>query len=210
MFTDRTDAGRQLADILTKRRLAVDLVVAIPRGGLPVGRVVADRLGVPLDIVAARKIGAPSNPELAIGAVASDGTVWLNDSMIDDLGISTDYLDAQTEREHAVAHEKVERYRTGRPSLDVTGKTVLVVDDGIATGATTIACLRQLKHMGASRVLVGVPVAPPEVFERLGPESDGVICVETPAYFGAVGQFYTNFEQVSDEDAKSFLTESEQ
>lgn len=210
MFTDRTDAGRQLADILTKRRLAVDLVVAIPRGGLPVGRVVADRLGVPLDIVAARKIGAPSNPELAIGAVASDGTVWLNDSMIDDLGISTDYLDAQTEREHAVAHEKVERYRTGRPPLDVTGKTVLVVDDGIATGATTIACLRQLKHMGASRVLVGVPVAPPEVFERLGPESDGVICVETPAYFGAVGQFYTNFEQVSDEDAKSFLTESEQ
>ena len=138
MFRNRTDAGRRLADLLDDEDVEADVVLAVPRGGLPVGRVVADRLGVPLDIVAARKIGAPRNPELAIGAVASDGTVWLNDDLIENLGVQDSYLADHTERERAAAVEKVDRYRGDRPPRDLRGKTVVIVDDGVATGATTI------------------------------------------------------------------------
>ena len=210
MFDDRTDAGRQLADVLDDLDVEADIVLAIPRGGLPVGRVVADRLHVPLDIVAARKLGAPWNPELAIGAVASDGTVWLNESLIDDLGIEASYVDGQIEHEHEAARAKIERYRGDRSPLEVGGKTVLVVDDGVATGATTIACLRQVTAAGAARVVLAVPVAPPETVERLRGEADDVICVETPPHFGAVGQFYRSFEQVSDEQAIEYLSEAEE
>ena len=205
MFKDRTDAGRQLATVLEQHDVEADLVLAIPRGGLPVGRAVADRLDVPLDIVAARKIGAPGNPELAVGAVASDGTVWLNEALIEELGVGNDYIDEQTDHEREAAVRKVQRYRDDRPPLELTGKTVLVVDDGIATGATTIACVRQLRNADVDRVIVAVPVAPPEVVERLRSEADAVICAETPTYFGAVGRFYDSFEQVSDEQAKTYL-----
>src|SRR6056297_2395911 len=129
MFTDRTDAGRQLADVLDDHDVEADVVLAIPRGGLPVGRVVADTLGVPLDIVAARKIGAPGHRELAIGAVASDGTVWLNDSMIEYLDVDDDYVDAMVAEERVVAREKVERYRRDRPPLELAGETAIVVDE---------------------------------------------------------------------------------
>lgn len=205
MFTDRIDAGRRLADVVSEHGLGADIVLAIPRGGLPVGRAVADRLGVPLDIVAARKLGAPSNPELAIGSVASDGTVWLNDSLIEDIGVSEAYVETTTDREREVACEKVDRYRGGRPPLELAGKTVLLVDDGMATGATAIACIRQLQNADAKRVVVAVPVAPPETVERLREEADDVVCVETPAHFGAVGAFYRSFEQVTDEEAMGYL-----
>jgi predicted phosphoribosyltransferase len=204
-FSDRTDAGRRLASVLRDRGVAADIVLAIPRGGLPVGRVVADALDAPLDIVSARKLGAPGNPELAIGAVASDGTVWLNERMIRELGVGDTYVDARIESERAAALEKVERYRGARPPLELRGKTVLVVDDGVATGATTIACLRQVADAGAERVTLAVPVAPPGAVERLRAEADDVICVETPSQFGAVGQFYESFEQVSDERARGYL-----
>lgn len=209
MFENRTDAGRRLADLLADRAGRVDLVLAIPRGGLPVGRVVADRLGAPLDVVAARKLGAPSNPELAIGAVASDGTVWLNEPLIERVGTSEEYVEERIDRERAVAREKVERYRAGRPPLELAEKTVLLVDDGVATGATTIACLRQLERAGAGRVILAVPVAPPEAVERLRAEADEVICVETPPHFGSVGRFYESFEQVSDEEARAYLRASD-
>lgn len=208
MFKNRTDAGHQLADILDDHDTQVDIVLAIPRGGLPVGRVVADSLDVPLDIVSARKLGAPRNPELAIGAVASDGTVWLNDALIDDLNVDDAYIEDQIEHERAVAQEKIDRYRGDRPPLDVRGKTVLIVDDGVATGATTIACLRQVKNAGAAHVVLAVPVAPPASVERLHAEADEVICVETPPHFSAVGQFYESFDQVSDEEAKTYLERS--
>lgn len=210
MFKNRTDAGHQLADALIEHGIEADIVLAIPRGGLPVARVVADTLDVPLDIVSARKLGAPWNPEVAIGAVASDGTRWLNESLIREAGIKDAYIDEQVEREHAAARMKVERYRGDRPPLDLRGKTVLIVDDGIATGATTIACVRQVRNAGAERVTVAVPVAPPDTVERLRAEANEVICVETPAHFGAVGQFYEAFDQVSDEQAKAYLMGNKQ
>ena len=207
MFTDRTDAGHQLADVIEVHDLDADVILAIPRGGLPVGRVVADKLGVPLDVVVARKIGAPWNPELGIGAVASDGTVWLNDSLIEEAGVPDDYIDEQSDVERRNAEEKRDRYRGDRPPLDLDGKTVIVVDDGVATGATTTACLRQVRNDGASHVVLAVPVAPPRSVERLRSEADDVICVETPPHFGAVGQFYDSFTQVSDEEAMALLDE---
>lgn len=205
MFTDRTDAGRQLAALLDEQGIVADIVLAIPRGGLPVGRAVADSLDTALDIVAARKLGAPGNPELAIGAVASDGTVWLNEAVIDDLGVSEAFLDEQIDRERAAAAAKIDRYRGDRPPLDVAGKRVVLVDDGVATGATTTACLRQLRNADAESVVLAVPVAPPDTVERLQGEADAVVCVEVPVQFHAVGQFYESFEQVVDDEAVTYL-----
>jgi predicted phosphoribosyltransferase len=207
MFRDRVDAGRQLAEVVDSHDIEADIVLAVPRGGLPVGRVVADRLGIPLDIVVARKIGAPWNSELAIGAVASDGTVWLNERLIDEFGVTEAYLDEQTERERRAAIEKRDRYRAGRDPPALDGKTVLVVDDGVATGATTTACLKQVANAGAERVVLAVPVGPPTTAERLQRDADDVVFVETPPHFGAVGQFYDSFPQVSDEEAMALLSE---
>ena len=208
MFRDRMDAGKQLARLLDDRDVEADIVLAIPRGGLPVGRAVADALGVPLDIIAARKIGAPGNPELAIGAVASDGSVWLNDRLIDQIGVDDSYIDEGIDRERENAQAKVDRYRKGRQEPEIAGKKVLIVDDGVATGATTTACIRQVKNAGADRVILGIPVGPPDSIERLGSEVDEVVCVETPPHFGAVGQFYETFTQVTDEEAIDYLEPS--
>jgi len=205
MFEDRNDAGEQLATVVEAHGVDADVVLAIPRGGLPVGRAVADRLGVPLDVVAARKLGVPGRPELAMGAVASDGTVWRNDALIADMDVGEDAIDAAIDRELAAAREKVERYRADRPPLELADKTVLIVDDGVATGATTIACIRQVNAAGAARVVLAVPVGPPDTIERLASEADEVIAVETPPHFGAVGQFYDDFTQVTDDEAVEYL-----
>lgn len=209
MFRNRTEAGAELAALLRERDVEADIVLAVPRGGLPVGRAVADELGVPLDIVAARKLGAPANPELAIGAVAADGTLWVNDSLVDTIGVGDEYIERKRVAEAEVAADKLERYRRGRPPLDLAGKRVVVVDDGVATGATTIACLRQVRSAGAEKTVLAVPVAPPETVSRLRDEADEVICVETPAYFGAVGSFYRDFGQVSDVEAMGYLDTDE-
>ncbi|QZP39747.1 phosphoribosyltransferase [Halobaculum magnesiiphilum] len=206
MFEDRNDAGDRVAALLAERGVEAEIVLAVPRGGLPIGRAVADRLGVPLDIVSARKIGAPWNPELAIGAVASDGSVWLNEELIADAGIDDEYVAERREREREAAREKVDRYRGDRPPLELAGKRVVVVDDGVATGATMHACLRQIAAADADRIVLAVPVAPPDTLARLAAEVDDVVCVETPSSFGAVGQFYRIFDQVTDEQARSYLT----
>ncbi|WP_232685778.1 phosphoribosyltransferase [Halobacterium zhouii] len=205
MFADREDAGRRLASLLEQRGVALDVVLAIPRGGLPVGRAVADRFGVPLDVVAAKKLGAPHNPELAIGAAAGDGTVWLNDDLVARLGVDEAYLDAERERATTTAREKTETYRAGRPPLDLAGKRVAVVDDGVATGATTRACLDAVRALGAASVVLAVPVGPRDSLDALAAHADDVVCVETPAVFSAVGQAYRNFSQVNDEAAMSYL-----
>jgi predicted phosphoribosyltransferase len=209
MFRNRTDAGNRLAALLHEEGVVADVVLAVPRGGLPIGRAVADELDAPLDIVAARKIGAPSNPELAIGAVASDGTVWLNEGLVDTLGVGEEYIERKRREEAEAAAAKLERYRRGRPPLGLGGKTVLVVDDGVATGATTTACLRQVREADPERTILAVPVAPPDTLLRLREEADEVFCVETPEYFGAVGAFYDDFRQVSDAEAMSYLSGDE-
>lgn len=142
MFQDRQEAGQRLGARLTEDGITADIVLGIPRGALPVARPVADVLDVPLDIVVASKIGAPHNPELAIGAVASDGTRWLNDDLIDRLGVDEDYIETEGEREAANAHEKVKQYRTEDDEPDLSDRAVIIVDDGVATGATARACCR--------------------------------------------------------------------
>ncbi|RBI62620.1 phosphoribosyltransferase [halophilic archaeon] len=207
MFADRRDAGEQLAALLEERGVDADVVLAVPRGGLPVGRVVADRLGAPLDVVVAKKMGAPQNPELAIGAVGADGSAWVNDAIVENLAVSEEYVERERERQAEAAREKAETYRGGRPTPDLSGRRVLVVDDGIATGATIIACLRQVRNDGAAHVTLAAPVGSPTSVERLRAEADEVVCVDTPPGFGAVGEFYRRFDQVSDERARSYLGE---
>lgn len=207
MFDDRADAGRRLADLLQSRGNAVDVVLAVPRGGLPVGRAVADRLGVPLDVIAAKKLGAPRNPELAIGAVAANGSAWLNDELVTRLGVDDAYLESEQERAAATARGKMESYRDGREPLDLSGRRVAVVDDGVATGATIRACLRMARAMGAESVVLAVPVGPPDTVDDLRAEADRVVVVEEPSRFGAVGQFYRSFGQVTDEEAMEYLGE---
>jgi predicted phosphoribosyltransferase len=205
MFRERTDAGEQLAALLVERDVEADLVLAVPRGGLPIGRAVADGLGAPLDIVAAKKMGMPGNPEFAIGAVASDGSVWVDDDVVERYDVDEEYLERERERAAQTAREKVERYRAGRPAPDVEGKTVVVVDDGIATGATARACLRQVVAAGAGRVVLAVPVGSPRSLGELESEADEVIAVEQPTDFHAVGAHYRQFGQVSDEEAMEYL-----
>lgn len=203
MFKDREEAGRRLGELFERQGVDAEVVLAIPRGGLPVGRVVADALGLPLDVVVAKKLGAPHNPELAIGAVASDGSVWLNDDLVESLGVEEEYIEETREREAEAAREKERRYRE---SEGYGGwERVVVIDDGIATGATVTACVKSLRNSGAGYVLVGAPVGSPDTVERIRGLADEVVCVETPPHFGAVGQFYREFGQVSDEEAVEYL-----
>lgn len=204
-FADRSEAGKRLGEALSEEGVEADLVLAVPRGGLPVGRAVADVLDLPLDVVAAKKMGAPHNKELAVGAAASDGSVWLNERIIRELGVSDDYLSGERERATEVAREKEERYRGERIGEDIVGKRVVVVDDGVATGATTIACVRRVKAAGAESVVLAVPVGAEESLSRLEDEADGVVCLRVPESFGAVGQFYEDFGQVTDEVAMGYL-----
>ncbi|MFP8953045.1 phosphoribosyltransferase [Natrialbaceae archaeon A-arb3/5] len=205
MFDDRTDAGDRLAAELDRRGIEADVVLGIPRGALPVARPVADALGADLDVVVARKMGAPNNPELALGAVASDGSVWRNEALIDRLGVSETYVDDIRTEEAENARTKADRYREtdGLPDLD--DKRVVVVDDGVATGATATACLRQVRDAGAERVVLAIPVGSPDSVERLEREADDVIALRTPQNFRAVGQFYREFGQVTDEEAIEYL-----
>ena len=204
MFTDREAAGERLGSELTERGVEADLVLAVPRGGLPLGRAVADRLGVPLDIVAAKKLGAPGNPELAIGAAAGDGSLYPNEDLIDRLGVDEAYVEAERERAAETARQKEATYRRGDPP-DLEDKRVVVVDDGLATGATAIACLRRVRAAGAARVVLAVPVGASESLAEAEREADEVVVLETPARFGAVGRHYVDFSQVSDEEAMAYL-----
>ena len=204
MFENREAAGRRLASEMQSTGVDPDVVLAVPRGGLPIGRAVADAFGVPLDIVAAKKLGAPGNPELAIGAAASDGSVWLNDDLVERLGIEEEYVETERDRAAMVAREKVETYRQSSPP-DLAGKRVAVVDDGVATGATIRACLSAVRNADASEVILAVPVGPPDTLAALADEVDTVVAVERPAQFRAVGAHYRKFGQVSDDEAMAYL-----
>jgi len=208
MFTDRADAGEQLADELVTRGTEADLVLGIPRGGLPVARPVAERLGAPLDIVVAKKITLPDNQEYAIGAVTAGGEAWYDTAVVGRLGVEEPQLDVQEQQARDRAREKEAAFRDGRPAPEFEDKRVVIVDDGIATGATMRACVRALVEAGASRVIVAVPVASPSSVQELHLEADEVVALQTPESFRAVGQFYRDFGQVSTAEAVEYLEQT--
>jgi len=206
LFRDRLDAGEKLADKLMDLRGGRCAVIAIPRGGVVVGYVVASRLDAPLEVTIPRKIGAPGDPELAVGAVAEDGTIYVEESIADMIGVSRDWIRIEAERELEEVRRRVSVYRGGRELPRLEGYSVIVVDDGIATGATMIATVRFLRRLGPREIIVAAPVAPPEVLPRLRGEADDVRCVETPSPFFAIGQFYADFPQLSDSEVLRYLS----
>jgi putative phosphoribosyl transferase len=207
IFADRVDAGTRLAEAL-ERFVADDAVVlAIPRGGVLVGEVVARALGAPLDVVVPRKIGAPMNPELGIGAIAP-GIRVLDPRMIQMLGVTSDYLEREIETQEREIERRERAYRGPRPPVDVRGKVAIVVDDGVATGGTAIAALRWARCAGAERVVLAVPVAPGRSLGRLRDEADEVIVLSAPEPFSAVGEWYRSFRQTSDREVVEALARS--
>jgi predicted phosphoribosyltransferase len=207
IFADRIDAGERLAKGLAHLAGSECVVLAIPRGGVIVGEVIARELGAPLDVVVPRKIGAPGNPELAIGAVAP-GIRVLDPRMVGALGVTDRYLDREIAEQEAEIERRQRAYRGGRPPQPVKGRVAIVVDDGVATGSTAVAALRWARARGAERVVLAVPVAPPQSLERLRAEADEVVVLETPQPFLAVGEWYRDFDQTTDEQVVSALARS--
>jgi putative phosphoribosyl transferase len=207
IFPDRVEAGERLAEALDGRVREGAVVLAIPRGGVVVGEVVARRLGAPLDVVVPRKIGAPGNPELGLGAVAP-GVRVLDPRMIELLHVSDDYLEHEIAAQEAEIARREHAYREGRPGSDVASRVAIVVDDGVATGGTAVAALRWARSQGAARVILAVPVAPAASLERLRSEADEIVVLATPDPFFAVGEWYRNFEQTSDSEVVAALARS--
>ncbi len=207
MFADRRDAGQQLAAALEPLGDEDVVVLGIPRGGVEVAAVVAETLGAPLDIVVPRKVGAPGNPELGLGAVAEDVEV-LDQHLIRVLGVSEEYLRAEIADQREEIARRSSLYRSGRPPVDLAGKVAVVVDDGVATGGTAAAALRWARARRASKVTLAVPVAPGEAVRRLKGESDEIRVLATPEPFFAVGQWYRSFPQVSDDRVIELLSKS--
>lgn len=209
IFHDRRDAGRRLAAALQAYRERRPVVLAIPRGGAVVGYEVARGLDAPLDVVVPRKLRAPHNPELAVGAVAHDGSVFLDAPLIANLGIGEDYLRAETVDQLEEIRRRMVVYRGERPSPVLTDASAIVVDDGIATGSTMIAALRAVRSMGPAAVVAAIPVAPADTALRLRDEADDVVCLHMPTIFYAVGQFYVDFGQTDDDEVVELLRERE-
>ena len=207
VFRDREEAGSRLAVAVADRVSGPVTVLAVPRGGVAVAVPVAKALGAPLDVVIPRKLGAPDNPELAIGAVAP-GVMVLNERAVRQLGVPRDYIALEAARQEAEIARREAVYRGGRAPAPVAGRTVVVVDDGVATGATAVAALRWARAAGADRVVFAAPVGPPSAPAHLEPEADDVVLIEAPPRFLAVGEWYRDFEQVSDEEVVAMLRDA--
>lgn len=206
VFQDRREAGRILAKELSSFKGQDDaIVLGIPRGGVVVGREIAQALNVPLDVYITRKIGAPHNPELAIGAVASDGTLILDYQLAKRLGVSQDYIDAESERQRREIERRITEYRGKLPAPELKGKVVILADDGVATGATTLASIRAIRTQEPDQLILAVPVGPRDTIESLKREVDQLFCLHAPEIFWAVGAFYSIFDQTSDEEVKALL-----
>jgi putative phosphoribosyl transferase len=207
-FLDRNDAGRQLASELLGLADEQPVVVALPRGGVPIALEVARALRAPLDILAVRKLGAPGNPELGVGAVAEDGTGILDPRSAGMAGMTQEVLDATLARESQELRRRVESYRDGRAAIPVRGRTVIVVDDGLATGLTDLAAVRALRKRGARRIVVAVPVGSSEAVSMLAKEADRVLCLMIPERFFGVGIWYRDFRPVSDAQVLALMAQA--
>jgi len=207
MYTDRRDAGRRLAQRLLRYKDEQPVVLALPRGGVPVGYEVALALDAPLDILVVRKLGAPGQHELAIGAVVNGDHPQsvLNEDVMHELNVTDSYLRHEVDSELREIRRREESYRGRRAPEPVEGRTAIVVDDGIATGASIRAALRSVRRRHPQLLVLAVPVAPPETIESLRADLDDVVCLMTPAFFRAVGQFYVDFGQTSDEEVIRLL-----
>ncbi len=209
-FLDRTDAGRELAKALEAYADRPDVIVlALPRGGVPVGYEVAHALRVPLDIITSRKLGVPGHEELAMGAIASGGVRVLNEDVVQALRISPEVIDRVAAAEHKELERREHLYRDGRPAPSLEGKTVLVVDDGLATGASMRAAVASVRQSKPARIVVAVPVAAPATYDEFLRKVDEVVCLATPEPFYAVGSWFENFGQTTDDEVRELLARAE-
>jgi putative phosphoribosyl transferase len=204
IFKDRVDAAQRLAKKLEWIKKENPVILAIPRGGVVTGDVIAKTLGLSLDIIVSRKVGAPYNPELAIGAVAHDGSFFPNSELINTLGIPKNYLDEKIAEQMEEIEHRLVKFR-GRTDYDLKNKTVVLVDDGIATGATVFVALEWIKKQNPKRVIVAIPVGPRDTIERLSKMAE-VVVLDAPEVFGAVGEFYHSFDQVEDYQVAEILS----
>ena len=209
-FRDRKEAGLRLAAALSAHRGERPIVLALPRGGVPVAAEVAAALGAPLDLVLVRKIGLPYQKELAMGAVVdgSHPTIVRNEDVIAAAGVAEDEFQSVCRDELAEIDRRRRLYAGGRPPIDVAGRTVIVVDDGLATGATMRAALRALRTRNPKRLIMAVPVGPDDTLAAMANEADEIVCLETPAFFGAIGTYYGDFRQIDDDEVIAMLAAS--
>ena len=204
-FANRVEAGKRLASALKDVAFQNGIVLAIPRGGVVLGYEVAEALNLPLDVIIPRKIGAPDNPELAIGAMTEDGTIILDDNLVTYMGVPQDYIKQESERQRLEIERRMKMYRQDTPYPSLKNRDVIIVDDGIATGSTMKAALASVKKRGASFVTVAIPVGPPSTIKELEKQADRVVCLFTPESFYAIGEFYSDFSQTTDEEVINIL-----
>lgn len=205
MFTDRVDAGRQLARRLTHLAGLDTTILALPRGGVPVAAEVARALGASLDVIVVRKLGVPVQPELAMGAIGENGVRFIDQTLVERLQISEAEISAVEERERRELDHRVDQFRRGRPPVDLAGKQAVLIDDGIATGSTARVACQIVRAGGARRVVLAVPVAPPDWEGRLSDVADELVAVATPRRFRSIGSFYRDFRQVTTGEAAALL-----
>jgi predicted phosphoribosyltransferase len=204
MFHDRREAAQKLAERLVKYAGTLPLVLGIPRGGVPMARFIAAELVGDVDVVLVRKLRAPGNPEFAIGSVDESGWIFVADYAAS-TGADKQYIEQEKQRQLDVLRQRRAQYTADRPSIDPSGRSVIVVDDGLATGSTMIAALHALRGRGLARLVCAVPVAPPDAAAAVAESCDELVCLETPAHFYAVGQFYRHFPQVEDDEVAAAL-----
>lgn len=208
LFKDRTAAGQLLAEQLASYANAGDVVLALPRGGVPVAYEVAKALNAPLDIFLVRKLGVPGEEELAMGAIAAGGVRVLNPEIVRSLGISEAVIDNVAAKEQQELERREQLYRDGRPAPELQGCCVILVDDGLATGATMRAAVMALKNQQPAQIIVGVPVSSPETCQEFEKEVDKIVCAMTPRPFHSVGHWYETFAQTSDEEVRTLLEQA--
>src|SRR5437868_11555510 len=207
VFPNRNEAGRELAEKLVSYADRDDVIVlGLPRGGVPVAFEVAQRLGAPLDVFIVRKLGVPGFEELAAGAIASGGVRVLNEDVMRAIPHADEAIEAVTARETAELERREHEYREGRPAPDLRDRIVILVDDGLATGATMRAAVKALRQRGAAKIVVAVPVGPPDTCHEIEEQADETVCLSMPEFFQAVGQYYEDFSQTTDEDVRQLLT----